>query len=139
MKKMIIPAMVEELEEINSFIDGELEAYGCAPKVRMQIELAVEEIFVNIASYAYHPEVGQAEICVGVDARDGPPTVRIQFLDSGRPFNPLEKPDADTTLAAEERGIGGLGILLAKKNMDDISYSYENEKNILTIRKKLSG
>ena len=103
--------------------------------VQMQVELAVEEIFVNIANYAYHPELGEAE--VDVDAGGDPPTVTIRFLDHGKPFNPLEREDVDVTAAAESRSIGGLGILLVKKSMDDVEYSYEDGKNILTIRKKL--
>lgn len=135
MKKMMIPAAVDRLDEINAFVEAELEACGCSLKAQMQVSLAVEEIFVNIAHYAYNPEVGEAEICV--DTSGDPPSVLIRFLDHGKPFNPLEKPDADTTLPAEERDIGGLGILLVKKNMDEVQYSYENGANILTIRKKL--
>ena len=135
MKKITVPAETAQLEGVNAFIDGVLDDCGCPAKVRLQVELAVEEIFVNIASYAYHPQRGEAEVCV--DTHGDPPTVTITFLDHGKPFNPLEKPDADTTLPAEERGIGGLGILLVKKNMDAVTYSYENGKNILTITKKL--
>lgn len=135
MKKLLIPAAVDNLEKINAFVDEELEQCGCSRKAQMQVALAVEEIFVNIASYAYNPEVGEAEI--SVDASGDPPSVLIRFLDHGQPFNPLEKKDADTTLSAEERGIGGLGILLVKKNMDEVQYSYENGANILTIRKNL--
>lgn len=135
MKKMLIPAAVDRLDEINAFVDAELETCGCSPKAQMQVALAVEEIFVNIAHYAYNPEVGEAEI--SVDAGGDPPSVTIRFLDHGQPFNPLAKPDADTTLSAEERGIGGLGILLVKKNMDEVQYSYEDGANILTIRKNL--
>ena len=104
-------------------------------RARMQMRLAVEEIFVNISSYAYHPEVGEAEI--GVDIDGDPPTVTIRFLDQGRPFNPLEKPDADITLSAQDREIGGLGILLVKKIMDQVDYVYENGRNILTIKKEI--
>lgn len=135
MKKMVVSAAVDRLDEINAFVDAELDACGCSPKAQMQVALAVEEIFVNIAHYAYNPEVGEAEI--SVDAGGDPPSVTIRFLDHGQPFNPLAKPDADTTLSAEERDIGGLGILLVKKNMDEVQYSYENGANILTIRKNL--
>ena len=135
MKTLIVPAETGQLDEINAFIDGELERCGCPVKVQMQVALAVEEIFVNIASYAYHPEIGEAQI--DVDASGDPPTVTIRFLDHGKPFNPLAKEDADTTLSAEERGVGGLGILLVKKNMDDVTYSYEDGKNVLTIKKTL--
>ena len=91
---------------------------------------------MNIAHYAYHPEVGEATVrcAVGGD----PLQVTVQFLDSGKPFDPLAKPDADTTLSAEERKIGGLGILMVKKSMDAVDYRYENGKNILTLRKSIS-
>lgn len=135
MKTIIIPAEVDQMEKVNSFIENELEKLGCSMKVQMQVALAVEEIFVNIAKYAYHPETGEAE--VSVDAAGDPPVVTIRFLDHGKPFNPLTKEDADVTLSAEEREIGGLGILLVKKNMDDVRYSYEDGKNVLTILKKL--
>ena len=101
----------------------------------MQVELAVEEIFVNISSYAYHPETGEVEIDVDIDAN--PSTITIRFSDRGHPFDPLAKPDADTTLTAEQRQPGGLGILLVKKSMDQVAYAYENEKNILTIQKEI--
>lgn len=135
MEKITVPARAEELETVNGFIEEKLEALGCPMRARMQIALAVEEIFVNISSYAYRPEDGEAEICV--DAAGDPPRVTIQFLDRGRPFDPLKRPDADTTLSAEERDIGGLGILLVKKTMDQVTYAYEDGKNILTIEKSL--
>ena len=130
------PAEVDRLDEINAFIDQALEPYACSPKAQMEIALAVEEIFVNIANYAYTPQKGQAEIVV--DVWGDPPMLTVGFLDWGKPFNPLDKPDADTTLSAEERGIGGLGIYLVKNLMDDVSYVHEDGKNILTIRKQIS-
>ena len=135
MKELTVPATLESLEQVQAFIEGELEECGCPMKTVMQISIAVEEIYVNIAHYAYHPYTGEATVrCqVGGD----PLQVNIQFLDSGRPFDPLKKPDADTTLSAEERGIGGLGILMVKKSMDGVDYAYEDGKNILTIRKNL--
>ena len=98
--------------------------------------MALEEIFINIAHYAYHPgQAGTATIrcCVGGD----PLQVTIQFLDNGKPFNPLAKEDTDITLSAEERGIGGLGILMVKKSMDAVDYAYENGSNVLTIKKSI--
>lgn len=133
MKELTVPAILEELDRVTDFINEELEAYGCSPKIRMQIDIAVEEIYVNIAHYAYHPEVGQATICCAVGG--DPLQVTIQFSDSGRPYNPLKKEDPDTSLSAEERQIGGLGIYMVKKSMDDIAYDYENGKNVLTIKK----
>jgi len=135
MEVITVPAESTALETVNTFIQEKLESITCPKRTRMQMMLAVEEIFVNISSYAYHPEVGQAE--VGVDIDGAPPTVTIRFLDQGRPFNPLEKPDADITLSAQEREIGGLGILLVKKIMDQVDYAYENGKNILIIKKEI--
>ena len=135
MEKMVVHAKAEELESVNAFIQKHLEQSGCPVKVQMQVALAVEEIFVNISSYAYHPKTGEAEISVDVDG--DPSTVTIRFLDQGYPFNPLEKPDTDTTLSAEERGVGGLGILLVKKTMDHVAYTYEDGRNILTITKEI--
>jgi len=135
MEVITVPAESAALETVNTFIQEKLESITCPKRTRMQMMLAVEEIFVNISSYAYHPEVGQAE--VGVDIDGDPPTVTIRFLDQGRPFNPLEKPDADITLSAQEREIGGLGILLVKKIMDQVDYAYENGKNILIIKKEI--
>ena len=136
MEVITVPAESTALETVNTFIQEKLESITCPKRTRMQMMLAVEEIFVNISSYAYHPEVGQAE--VGVDIDGDPPTVTIRFLDQGRPFNPLEKPDADITLSAQEREIGGLGILLVKKIMDQVDYAYENGKNILIIKKEIN-
>jgi len=104
-------------------------------KAQMQIDLAVEEIFVNIASYAYAPGTGPATIRVGL-TDDGSVFV-IELIDQGVPYNPLAKEDPDITLSAEERKIGGLGILLTKKSMDDVQYEYANGSNILTLRKSI--
>ncbi len=135
MKSLIVPAEVGSLDEAKDFVDGQLEAYDCPVKTRLHIELAVEEIFMNIASYAYRPESGEAEI--RCEVLHDPLRVVIQFLDGGVPFDPLAREDADTSPEALEAREGGLGILLVKRTMDDVSYTYENGKNILTIRKNL--
>lgn len=133
MKEMSLPAKAENLQTVIDFVTAELESFACPLKARLQIELAVEEIFVNIAHYAYRPEVGEATVRCAVDKE--PLQVVIQFLDQGIPYNPLTKKAADTSLPAEEREIGGLGILLVKKSMDSIDYEYKDGKNILTIKK----
>ena len=135
METIIVPAMTDALDKVNTFVRDKLRSVQCPVKIQMQVELAVEEIFVNISSYAYHPQTGEAEI--GVDIVGDPLTVTIRFLDRGHPFNPLEKPDADTMRKAEEREPGGLGILLVKRIMDQVAYTYENGKNILTIQKEI--
>ena len=133
MEIITVPAETASLETVNTFIQEKLEAIDCPKRARMQMQLAVEEIFVNIASYAYGQETGSAEIRMTVE--DG--CAGIEFRDSGTPFDPLAKADPDVTLPAEERQIGGLGIFMVKKMMDDVQYRYEGGENILTIRKKL--
>ena len=115
----------------DEFINEILEAADCPPKKLFQIDLAVEEIFVNIAHYAYGDGKGRAEVQAEIEDN----TFTVTFKDSGKPFDPLKHSDPDTTLGSEERGIGGLGILLVKKNMDEVSYDYADGKNIFTMRK----
>ena len=121
------------LHAVIDFIDAHLEASGCPPKTRMHMDLAAEEIFVNIANYAYAPDKGNATVRAEVSG--DPVTVTITFIDSGVPFDPLKKADPDTTLSADERAIGGLGVFLTKKLMDDVSYEYRDGQNILSIKK----
>lgn len=135
MKEITVSATLENLARVQEFIEVELENCGCPMKAMMQISVAVEEIYVNIAHYAYHPSVGEATVRCAVGGE--PLQVTIQFLDSGKPFDPLRKPDADITLSAEEREIGGLGILMVKKSMDDVQYQYKDGCNILTLKKQL--
>ncbi len=135
MKSLIVPAKKEKLDEVVSFINGELEEYDCSMKAQFEIELAVEEIFVNIASYAYEPAGGDVEVHCEV-LRD-PLCVMIRFLDAGMPYDPLAKEDADTSPEALEAREGGLGILLVKRTMDDVQYVREDGRNVLTIFKKL--
>lgn len=136
MKELTLPAILENLPAVQTFVEEELESHNCPLKILTQVAVAVEELFVNIAHYAYHPTVGEATVRCEVGGE--PLQVTIQFLDNGYPFNPLEKQDADITLSAGERPIGGLGILMVKKSMDQVDYTYENGKNILTIRKELN-
>ena len=130
-----IEAATENLEEVQSFVGERLESADCPLKTLMQIGVAVEEIFVNIASYAYAPEKGNA--LVRVEVSTAPVTVSITFIDHGIPYDPLSRTDPDTSLPAEERGIGGLGIFMTKKLMDDIAYEYRDGQNILTMKKAL--
>lgn len=135
MKELNIDARVDNLSKVLEFTDRELEQLDCSVKVQTQIDIAVEEIFVNIASYAYADGNGTAHISIE-PAKDGS-YVSITFTDQGIPYNPLLREDPDVTLSAEERGIGGLGIFMVKKSMDDVKYIYENGSNILTITKNL--
>ncbi len=130
-----IPAKVDQLSSVQSFIDGIVEQAGVSMKDSMQISLAVEEIFVNIASYAYQGNDGEAVIKAAIV--DDPASIRITFIDSGVPFDPLKKEDPDVTLGVHERDVGGLGIFLTKKTMDDVNYVNQDGKNILTITKNI--
>ncbi len=135
MEKLELEAKVENLNQVMAFVETNLEKLECPIKAQMQISVAVEEVFVNIASYAYEGGTGMAEIDVDFDeaARE----ISITFIDSGVYYDPLAKEDPDVTLSAEERQIGGLGIFMVKKSMDDMKYRNEDGKNILTITKKV--
>ena len=134
-KELTIEARPENLDAVTAFIDEQLDTANCSMKARMQIEVAVEELFVNIANYAYSPEVGNATI--GVKVQDDENYVTISFKDSGTPYDPLAKPDPDITLSADDRPIGGLGIYMVKKSMDDVKYEFKDGQNIVTIKKNL--
>ena len=134
MDKKEILAKIDNLPEVSAFIDEKLEEAGSSMKVQMQIDVAVEEIFVNIASYAYGGKEGLAEIFFDIDSDK---KVNITFVDSGVPYDPLKKDDPDVTLSADERQIGGLGIFMVKKTMDDMVYEYKDGKNRLTLIKSL--
>ena len=130
-----IEAVTENLPDVQLFVEERLNATDCPVKAQMQIALAVEEIFVNIANYAYAPDKGKAT--VRVEVTEDPVRVEITFIDGGMPYDPLAKQDPDVTKKAEERQIGGLGIFLTKKVMDDVVYEYKDNKNILTLKKDL--
>lgn len=135
MKELAIEAAVSNIRIVTEFVGNELKALQCSAKAQMQIAIAIDELFGNIARYAYNPRIGKATVRVEV-ARN-PLSVIITFIDNGVPFNPLNYTEPDVTLSAEERGIGGLGIFLVKKTMDMIEYEYKNNQNILKIRKNL--
>ena len=134
-KELTVDATDENLQKVLAFVDQELKAVGCSEKTQMQIDVAVEELFVNIAHYAYAPETGSANIWVKTQPE--PKSISITFLDRGVPYNPLDKPDPDVTLSAEERKIGGLGIYMVKKSMDNVLYEHRDGQNVLTIVKSL--
>ena len=133
MQERTFEAKVENLDQALAFVDECLEPLGASMKAQMQIDVAVEELFVNVASYAYAPETGQ--VTIRVEPEDA--AVAITLVDRGTPYDPLAKADPDVTLSAEDRQIGGLGIFMVKKSMDGMEYRREDGCNILTIRKKL--
>lgn len=135
MKELTIAATVENIETVTDFVNEQLEALDCPMRAQMQIDIAIDELFGNIAHYAYSPGIGQAT--VQVDVVEEPLSVVITFIDNGVPYDPLAKVDPDTTLSVEERDIGGLGIYMVKKSMDEIAYEYKDGQNILKIKKNI--
>jgi anti-sigma regulatory factor (Ser/Thr protein kinase) len=136
MKEMEIDAILDNFEAVQAFVDEELERLECPMATQIQIDIAVEEVFVNIAHYAYNPEVGKATI--RVEVIDDPLSIVMTFMDNGIPYDPLAKEDPDVTLPPEERKIGGLGVYMVKESMDDVKYEYRNGQNILTLRKSIA-
>ena len=130
-KEITLPAKIDSIPVITDFVDEILESAECSMKAQTQIDIAIDELFSNIAFYAYGG--GEGDTTVQVDVENT--TVSITFIDSGIPYNPLEKEDPDVTLSVEERRIGGLGIYIVKKSMNDIRYEYSEGKNRLTIIK----
>ena len=133
MKQIKVKADTAELDNVLSFADTILEELGCSVKAQMQIDIAIEEIFVNIAHYAYPESEGEAVI--SVEPGENGSSVTITFEDEGIQYDPLKNEDPDITLSAEDRPIGGLGIFMVKKSMDEVSYEYKDGKNRLTIKK----
>ena len=135
MKELTLAATVENIETVTEFVNEQMEALDCPMKAQMQIDIAIDELFSNIAHYAYSPETGEAT--VRFEVVQAPRSVVLTFIDKGVPYNPLSNTDPDTGLSAEERDAGGLGIYIVKKSMDEIAYAYEDGKNILSIRKRI--
>ena len=134
-EELVIEAIVDNLNAVNLFVHKSIEQFEVSKRTLMQLDLVVEEIFVNVASYAYAPNTGSVKILI--EAKEEPLTVSLTFIDSGVPYNPLEKSDPDVNLSADDRQIGGLGIFLTKNFVDDISYQFLDGRNILKIEKHL--
>lgn len=135
MKELTIDAVIGNIPEVTAFVDEQLEALDCPMKAHMQIDIAIDELMSNIARYAYNPDVGPAT--VRVEVMEDPMAVIITFIDNGVPYDPLSNEDPDINLSAEEREIGGLGIYMVKKTMDEVVYEYKDGQNILRIRKNI--
>jgi anti-sigma regulatory factor (Ser/Thr protein kinase) len=136
MKELTVQAKTDNLDFVLNFILEEIGKHDVSLKVQRQIIIAVEEIYTNIANYAYHPEDGEATVLISIG--ENPLIVTLQFHDKGKPYNPLENLAPDISCSVEERPIGGLGILIVKNCMDHIEYEYKDGKNILTIKKSLT-
>ena len=135
MEKKSFPARVEALSDVLGFVDETLERCKCPVKIQTALCVAIEEVFVNVARYAYQGREGNVTLGIGFDTETRELT--FQMADGGTPFDPLQRPDPDITLSAEEREIGGLGIFITKKTMDSVTYAYENGENVLTMIKKI--
>ncbi|HAO30755.1 MAG TPA: ATP-binding protein [Treponema sp.] len=135
MQQLTLTATDENLSAVNDFIHEAAAPFNPPEATMLKVDLAVEELFVNIAHYAYAPDTGNVTIECSVS--ESPATISISLIDSGIPYNPLEKEDPDITQKLEDRAIGGMGIFLTKQYMDNISYNYTDGKNKITIQKKL--
>jgi sigma-B regulation protein RsbU (phosphoserine phosphatase) len=135
MTNKTFPAKLEALSDVLGYVEQTLESFECPLKIQTAICVAVEEVFVNVARYAYGDAGGN--VIFNISFNEQTRKVIFQMIDEGVPFDPLKKPDPDITLSAEEREIGGLGIFITKKTMDEVTYRYENGKNILTMIKTI--
>ena len=135
MKDITVEAKVENIDVVTDFVNDILEENCCPMKIQMQIDVVIDEIFGNISYYAYGADGGKASVQAGIEKG----MIVLVFIDQGIPYNPLENKDPDITLNLEEREIGGLGIYMVKKIMDEVSYEYMDGQNILRMRKSLSS
>ena len=134
-KERVFDARIDNIPAVTDFINAELEAMDCPMKVQMQIDVAIDEIFSNIANYAYTLVQGDGKAVVRFERESDPRAAVITFIDSGIPYNPLEAPEPDVTLPVEQRQAGGLGIFMVRKTMNQVSYEFVGGRNILRIRK----
>lgn len=138
MKELKIEATIDNLAQVFRFLADSMESCNVDPKVKRQIKLCVEELFVNIAHYAYDPDVGMAKISIDtVTDEKGTPRMIISFSDKGRPYDPLSAPEPDIEAELDDRRIGGLGVFLVKSAMDSVEYEHRDGQNITTIEKEL--
>ena len=135
-REITVEASMDAIEPVTGFVNAFLAELGCPSRIRVQLDVALDELFGNIVRYAYAPGTGPAT--VRLEKEEDPLCVVITLIDGGEPFDPLAKEMPDTThLKARERPIGGLGLFMVKKPMDGLAYEYRDGKNILTIRKKI--
>ena len=135
MKELTVDAVGENLAAVTEFVDAELEALDCPLKTQFKIDVAVDELFTNVAQYAYVPDTGKVTVQFGVE--ENPTTAVITFIDRGKPFNPMLAKEPDVTLDVKNRAIGGLGIFMVKKSMNEMSYEYKDGQNIVRVKKAL--
>ena len=135
MQELSLEAAVANISTVTDFVNAILEELDCPMKAQLQIDVAIDELFSNIAQYAYAPGTGPAT--VRVETEEDPRAVILTFIDRGIPYDPLAAEDPDITAPAEERSIGGLGVFLVKKTMDDVRYERRDGQNILRITKRM--
>ncbi len=131
--EITVDAVLENIPAVTDWVNDLLEQADCPMKAQLQLDVAIDELFSNIARYAYAPQTGKATLRLTLLQQ--PAGVALTFIDQGKPYDPLAKVDPDVTLSAEERAIGGLGIFLVKKTMDDMTYARQEDSNVLTITK----
>ena len=140
-RELTLDAKIENLDRVLAFLDERLDELKCSMKAKLQIELALEEIFVNVASYAYNRNGAASQepgpVSISVEDTEDPLSVAVTITDRGMPFDPLAQQDPDVSLSAEDRRVGGLGIYMVKKSMDHVRYEFKDGQNILTFRKDL--
>ncbi len=134
-KQLKIEAQIENWDQVRTFIENMMEEHSATEQDIFQMDIAVEELFVNVANYAYAPEHGMVEIEVSIS--ENPKKMQVTLIDQGIPYNPLEREDPDITLGLDEREIGGLGIYMVKQSMDEVRYEYKDNSNVMTIVKNL--
>ena len=134
-RELTLPATVDNMDAVTDFVNEYLDEIGCPAKVQMKMAIVVDEIFSNIAHYAYGAAEGDATVSVDYEEETG--SVILSFADSGKQYDPLANEDPDVTLSADDRQIGGMGIFMVKKMMDGITYDYVEGQNVLTMWKKI--
>ena len=135
MQQITLPAAIENIEQATDFLNGILDKAGCSMRDRTKLDIALDELMSNVAQYAYAP--GSGDITLSVEIPEAPKRVVLTLRDSGMPYNPLKKEDPDITLSADERKIGGLGIFIVRKYMDDMTYAYKDGQNVVTLIKRI--
>lgn len=135
-KRLVVEASLDNLAAVLRFVESAAEEAGCPAKTVRHIAVAIEELYVNVASYAYAPDMGTCVIELMTEAEAGRGCISIRLRDKGKRFNPLEQEPPDITLSADERQIGGLGILMVKELADGLAYTRENGENILSVEKR---
>ena len=140
LKEITVPADIGNLAFVTDFVNSILRRLKCSRRNRIQIDVAIDEIFANIVHNAYDNNSGKEKgsVCVRVESLRDAGAVAITFIDSGRPFDPRTAKDPDVSLSLKKRPVGGLGIYMMKRSVDEIRYEYKDGQNILTIQKSLS-